>query len=50
MNGILNGTLRRGNSVYDWALEFDAKMKDLILSDDHKAMIDSSKLMRSSGR
>ncbi len=30
--------------AYDWALEFDAKMKDLILSGDHKAIIEYSKL------
>jgi 4,5-DOPA dioxygenase extradiol len=32
------------DKAYDWALEFDAKMKDLILAGDHKAMIDYSKL------
>jgi 4,5-DOPA dioxygenase extradiol len=34
------------DTAYDWALEFDAKMKDLILSGDHKAVIDYSKLGR----
>src|SRR5208283_3113808 len=28
------------DTAYDWALEFDAKMKDLIVSGDHKAIID----------
>ena len=27
------------DTAYDWALEFDAKMKDLILSEDHKAIM-----------
>ena len=31
-------------TAYDWALEFDAKIKHLILSGDHKAIIDYSKL------
>ena len=35
------------DTAYDWALEFDTKMKDLILSGDHKAIIDYSKLGRS---
>jgi 4,5-DOPA dioxygenase extradiol len=35
------------DKAYDWALEFDAKMKDLILEGDHKAIIDYSKLGRS---
>jgi 4,5-DOPA dioxygenase extradiol len=35
------------DTAYDWALEFDARMKDLILSGDHKAIIDYSKLGRS---
>ena len=35
------------DTAYDWALEFDAQMKDLILSGDHKAIIDYSKLGRS---
>jgi 4,5-DOPA dioxygenase extradiol len=35
------------DTAYDWALEFDAKMKELILSGDHKAIIDYSKLGRS---
>ncbi len=35
------------HTAYDWALEFDAKMKDLILSGDHKAIIDYTKLGRS---
>ena len=35
------------DTAYDWALEFDAKMKDLILTGDHKAIIDYSKLGRS---
>ena len=34
------------DTAYDWALEFDAKMKDLIQSGDHKAMIDYAKLGR----
>jgi 4,5-DOPA dioxygenase extradiol len=33
--------------AYDWALEFDARMEDLILSGDHKAIIDYTKLGRS---
>ncbi len=33
--------------AYDWALEFDTKAKDLILSGDHKAIIDYTKLGRS---
>ena len=35
------------DTAYDWALEFDAKMKDLILAGDHKTIIDYSKLGRS---
>jgi 4,5-DOPA dioxygenase extradiol len=35
------------DTAYDWALEFDAKMKELIQSGDHKAIIDYSKLGRS---
>jgi 4,5-DOPA dioxygenase extradiol len=35
------------DTAYDWALEFDAKIKDLILSGDHMAIIDFSKLGRS---
>ncbi|MCX6923724.1 MAG: 4,5-DOPA dioxygenase extradiol [Verrucomicrobia bacterium] len=35
------------DTAFDWALEFDAKMKDLILTGDHQAIIDSSKLGRS---
>jgi 4,5-DOPA dioxygenase extradiol len=35
-----------GDTAYDWALDFDARMKDLILSGDHKAIIDYSKLGR----
>ena len=35
------------DTAYDWALEFDAKMKELILAGDHKAIIDYSKLGRS---
>ncbi len=35
------------DTAYDWALEFDAKMKDLILSGDHQAIIDYPKLGRS---
>jgi hypothetical protein len=35
------------DTPYDWALEFDAKMKDLILAGDHKAIVDCSKLGRS---
>jgi 4,5-DOPA dioxygenase extradiol len=35
------------DTAYDWALEFDAKMKDLILSGDHKTIIDYTKLERS---
>lgn len=34
------------DTAYDWALEFDAKMKDLMLSGDHEAIIDYSKLGR----
>ena len=32
------------DTAYDWAAEFDAKMKDLILSGDHKSIIDYTKL------
>ena len=35
------------DTAYDWALEFDAQVKGLILSGDHKAIIDYSKLGRS---
>jgi len=35
------------DTAYDWALEFDSHMKDLILSGDHKAIVDYSKLGRS---
>ncbi len=35
------------DTAFDWALEFDAKMRDLILSGDHKAIVDYSKLGRS---
>ena len=35
------------DTAYDWALEFDAKMKELILAGDHKAIINYSKLGRS---
>lgn len=35
------------DTAYDWALDFDAKMKDLILSGDHQAIIDYAKLGRS---
>jgi len=35
------------DTAYDWALEFDSQMKELILSGDHKAIIDFSKLGRS---
>jgi 4,5-DOPA dioxygenase extradiol len=35
------------DTAYDWALEFDAQMKELILSGDHKAIIHYSKLGRS---
>ena len=35
------------DTAYDWTLEFDARMKDLILSGDHKAIIHYSKLGRS---
>jgi len=35
------------DTAYDWALEFDARMKELILSGDHKAIIHYSKLGRS---
>ena len=34
------------DTAYDWALEFDARLKALILSGDHKAIIDYSKLGR----
>lgn len=30
--------------AYDWALEFDTRLRDLILSGDHRAIIDYSKL------
>jgi 4,5-DOPA dioxygenase extradiol len=35
------------DSAYDWALEFDAQIKGLILSGDHEAIIRYSKLGRS---
>jgi 4,5-DOPA dioxygenase extradiol len=35
------------DTAYDWALEFDAQMKELILSGDHQAIIDYSQLGRS---
>jgi 4,5-DOPA dioxygenase extradiol len=35
------------DTAFDWALEFDVKMKELILAGDHKAIIDYSKLGRS---
>jgi 4,5-DOPA dioxygenase extradiol len=35
------------DTAYDWALEFDRKIKDLILSGDHKAIIDYTTLGRS---
>lgn len=35
------------DTAYDGALDFDAKMRDLILSGDHKAIIDYTKLGRS---
>ena len=35
------------DKAYDWALEFDARIKELILSGDHKAMIDYARLGRS---
>lgn len=35
------------DTAYDWALEFDARMKELILAGDHKAIIHYSKLGRS---
>jgi 4,5-DOPA dioxygenase extradiol len=35
------------DTAYDWALEFDARLKDLILSGDHKAIVDYSNLGRS---
>lgn len=35
------------DTVYDWALEFDAQAKELILSGDHKASIDYPRLGRS---
>jgi 4,5-DOPA dioxygenase extradiol len=35
------------DTAYDWALEFDAKMKKLILAGDHKAMIEYTRLGRS---
>ena len=34
------------DTAYDWALEFDARMKELILSGDHKAIVGYSKLGR----
>lgn len=36
------------DTAYDWALEFDARVKDLILSGDHQAIIDYPKLGPSS--
>jgi 4,5-DOPA dioxygenase extradiol len=35
------------DTAYDWALEFDAQVKGLILSGDHKKIIHYSKLGRS---
>ena len=35
------------DTAYDWALEFDARLKELILSGDHRSIIDYSKLGRS---
>jgi 4,5-DOPA dioxygenase extradiol len=35
------------DTAYDWALEYDAQMKELILSGDHTAIIHYSKLGRS---
>ncbi len=35
------------DTAYDWALGFDARMKDVILSGDHEAIIDYTKLGRS---
>jgi 4,5-DOPA dioxygenase extradiol len=35
------------DTAYDWALEFDATVKELILSGDHNAIIDCAKLGRS---
>jgi 4,5-DOPA dioxygenase extradiol len=35
------------DTAYDWALAFDAQMKKLILSGDHEAIIDYSRLGRS---
>jgi len=35
------------DTAFDWALEFDAKVKDLILTGDHKAIIEYAKLGRS---
>src|SRR5664279_4429661 len=35
------------DTAFDWALAFDARIKGLILSGDHKAIIDYSKLGRS---
>ena len=34
------------DTAYDWALEFDTKVGELILSGDHKAIVDYSKLGR----
>jgi 4,5-DOPA dioxygenase extradiol len=35
------------DTAYDWALEFDARIKGLLLSGDHKAIVDYSKLGQS---
>jgi 4,5-DOPA dioxygenase extradiol len=35
------------DTAYDWALEFDARIMDLILSGDHKAIVDYPKVGRS---
>jgi 4,5-DOPA dioxygenase extradiol len=35
------------DTAYDWALEFDAQTRDLILSGDHKQLVQYSKLGRS---
>jgi len=35
------------DTAYDWALDFDARIKELILSGDHQAIVDHAKLGRS---
>jgi 4,5-DOPA dioxygenase extradiol len=38
------GEIAWEHTAYDWALEFDAQMKDLILAGDHQAIMEPFKL------